>query len=142
MSLGSLIAGMAFGNTGVCMGHALAYTFAVSYKVTHGVSCGLALPYAFKFNASAIDWKLPQIAEAIGLETEGLETEELRVSIWNAILELMESVQAPKRLRDLGIPREATGKMADKLLGIKRLLQQNPRPLTREDALKIIEEMW
>jgi alcohol dehydrogenase class IV len=142
MSLSSLIAGMAFGNTGVCLGHAVAYTFSVSYKVTHGISCGLALPYIFKFNASAIDWKIPQIAEAMDLETEGVKTKELISNISEAIFSLMDKVKAPKRLRDLGIPREATSKMANKLVTIRRLIQRNPRPLTKKDALKIIEGMW
>jgi len=142
MSMGSLIAGMAFGNAGVCLGHAAAYTFAVSYGVTHGVSCGLVLPYVFKFNAPAIDWKLPQIADAMGLEIEGLKTEDATIKIIDAIFRLIEEVQAPKRLRDLGISREETEKMADKLLGIRRLIQRNPRPLTKRDALKILGEMW
>jgi len=140
MSLGSLVAGMAFGNAGVCLGHAIAYTFSVSYKVTHGVSCGLALPHAFKFNASAIDWRLPLIAEAMGL-VESLKTEELALNISDAIFRLMDQVQAPKRLRDLGIPREETQRLADKLLGIRRLIQKNPKPLTREDAFEIIDGM-
>jgi alcohol dehydrogenase len=141
MSLASLAAGMALRNAGVCLGHAVAYTFAVSHKVAHGVSCGLALPYVFRFNAPAIDWKLPQIAEAIGLRVEGLKTEEVTLRISDAIFRLMDEVQMPKRLRDLGIPKDEKQRMADKLLGIKRLIRRNPRPLTRDDALKIIGDM-
>jgi alcohol dehydrogenase class IV len=142
MSLGSLMAGMAFGNSGVCLGHAVAYTFAVSYGVTHGTSCGLVLPHVFKFNALSIAWKLPKIAEAMGLRTEGLGTEALTQSISEAILKLMDEVEAPKRLRDIGIPKDALPAMADKLLKIKRLLRRNPRPLTREDAYKLISGLW
>ena len=142
MSLGSLVAGMSFGNAGVCLGHAAAYTFAVTYGVTHGTSCGLVLPYVFRFSASAISWKLPKIAEAMGLGTEGLKTEELTLSISDCIFELMDEVQMPRRLRDLGIPREAVPRMAEKLLNFKRLILRSPEPLTKKKALKLIEEMW
>jgi len=142
MSLGSLMAGMAFGNAGVCLGHAVAYAFAVSYRVTHGVSCGLTLPYAFRFNASSLPEKLPQIAEAMNINAENWNTEELTLSISEAIFKLMDAVQAPKRLRDLGIPKEAVPKIADKLLGFKRIIQRNPKPPSKEDALKLIEEIW
>ncbi len=142
MSLSSLISGIALANAGVCLGHAVAYTFAVSYGVPHGVSCGLVLPYAFRFNASSISWKLPQIAEAMRLDAEKLKTEELTTAISEAIFKLMGELQAPRRLRDLGIPEGAMSKMADKLLGMKRLIQRNPKLLSKEDALKLIKEMW
>lgn len=41
MSLSALLSGLAFGNAGVCGGHAAAH--AVKYKAPHGVSCALAL---------------------------------------------------------------------------------------------------
>jgi len=142
MSLGSLVAGMAFGNAGVCLGHAAAYTFAVKFGVTHGTSCGLVLPYVFKFNASAISWKLPKIAEAMGLDAEDLRSEELAVSISDGIFELMDEVKMPRRLRDLGIPREAVPRMAEKLFSLRRLIQRNPEPVTKKKALELIEGMW
>jgi len=142
MSLGSLLAGMAFGNAGVCLGHAAAYTFAVSYKVTHGVSCGLVLPYIFQFSASSISEKLPQIAEAVNLMAGKLKPEELTFNISEAIFRLMDTLQMPKRLRDLGIPMEALPKIADRLLSFKRLIQRNPRSLSKDDALSLVDEMW
>jgi len=142
MSLGSLVAGMSFGNASVCLGHAVAYTFAVTYRVSHGISCGLALPYVFRFNASAIPTKLPRIAEAMNLKAENLKTEEPSLCISGAIFRLMEEVEAPRRLRDLGVPNEAVPKLADRLLGIKRLIQRNPKPVSKDDALKLVEEMW
>jgi alcohol dehydrogenase class IV len=142
MCLGSLIAGMSFGNAGVCLGHAAAYTFAVSHKVTHGASCGLVLPYVFKFCAPAISWKLPEVARAMNLDTENFKPEEIAVSISDAILELMGEMQMPKRLRELGIPRKTLPKMADNLLTFERLIRRTPKQLSRDNALRLFEEMW
>ncbi len=142
MSLGSLIAGMAFGNAGVCLGHAAAYSFAVSHKVSHGMSCGLVLPYIFRFSAPAVSQKLPEVARAMGLNVKNLKPEEMGNAISDAVLELMGELQVPKRLRDLGIPQEVIPKLADKLLTFKRLILRSPRQPSREEALKLFEEMW
>lgn len=141
MSFGSLIAGMAFGSAGVCLGHAAAYTFAVSYKVTHGVSCGLVLPYIFRYSAPAIPQKLPEVARVMGLDVGNLKPEELGGVISDAILELMGELQVPRRLRDVRIPKEAVPKLADKLLSFKRLILRCPRQPSREEALRLFEEM-
>jgi alcohol dehydrogenase class IV len=142
MSLGSLVAGMSFGNSGVCLGHAAAYTFAPKFGVTHGISCGLVLPYVFRFNALAISWKLPKIAESMGIDSKGLGTKKMADSISDSIFELMAKVQLPRRLRDLDIPHGAVPEMAEKLLSIRRLIQRNPKPVTKRKALRLIEEMW
>jgi alcohol dehydrogenase class IV len=142
MSLGSLMAGMSFGSAGVCLGHAVAYTFAVSHKVTHGVSCGLVLPYVFSFSAPAISLKLPEVARAMGFNVRNLRLEEMGSIISDAVLELMGELQMPKRLRDLGIPREVVPKLADRLFTFNRLILRSPRQPSREEALKLFEELW
>ena len=126
----------------MCLGHAAAYSFAVSHKVAHGTSCGLVLPYIFSFSAPAISQKLPEVARAMGLNVKNLKPEEMGDAISDAILELMGELQVPKRLRDLGIPMEAVPKLADKLLSFKRLILRCPRQPSKEESLKLFEEMW
>jgi len=142
MCLGSLIAGMSFGNAGVCLGHAAAYTFAVSHKVSHGTSCGLVLPYVFKFCASSIPWKLPRIAEAVGIDAESLRFEEMGLAISESVLGLIDKLLMPKRLRDLNIPQSEVPKLAEKLLGFSRLIKRTPTSLSLSDAVKLFEMMW
>lgn len=51
MALGSLMAGMAFGNSGTALGHALSY--ALSNRGTpHGQAVAMALPYVIEFNGT------------------------------------------------------------------------------------------
>ena len=49
MSLGSLISGMAFGNSGTTLAHALSYPFS-NRGVPHGEAVAMVLPYAMEFN--------------------------------------------------------------------------------------------
>ena len=44
MSLASLMAGIAFDNTGVHLGHAFGHMLGAKYHVSHGVGCALLLP--------------------------------------------------------------------------------------------------
>lgn len=51
MCLGSLMAGMAFGNSGTALGHALSYPLA-NRGVPHGMAVAMALPYVLEFNGA------------------------------------------------------------------------------------------
>lgn len=143
MSIGSLMAGMAFSNSWVCLGHALAYSFSVAYKVPHGISCGLSLPYALKFNMPAILSKIPEIAEAMGLSGDvTVSSEKLGELIIDKLLKLLDELGMPKTLKDISVPKSDIEKIANKLLTFTRLIQRNPRTVSREDALNLIAEMW
>lgn len=49
LSLGSLMAGMAFGNSGTTLSHALAYPLS-NRGLSHGEAVAIVLPYAIEFN--------------------------------------------------------------------------------------------
>ena len=51
LSLGSLMAGMAFGNSGTTLGHALSYPLS-NRGIPHGEAVAIVLPYALEFNGS------------------------------------------------------------------------------------------
>lgn len=142
MSLAALLAGIALCNAGVCLGHALAYTFAVKYRVPHGVSCGLTLPYAFEYNSVSIDHKIPYIAKSLGIDVEGRSIDELSRKIKDNLIKLLEKLGIPTKLRQLGIDRKDIPNLASKLISLERLLKRNPRTVTIDEALEIIEEMW
>jgi alcohol dehydrogenase class IV len=141
MALGCLLAGMAFGNAGVCIGHGAAYTFAVRHHVSHGVSCGLALPYVMAFNALACESKLAVVSEALTGRSY-VSIRDAATHAAKAVNDLMVDVNLPTSLKELGIPRNALPAMAEKLLATSRLLARNPRHMRREDAVRLFERMW
>jgi len=51
MSLGSLMAGMAFGNSGTTLGHALSYPLS-NRGISHGEAVAVVLPHALEFNGA------------------------------------------------------------------------------------------
>ena len=140
MSLAAMLAGAAFGNAGVIVGHAIAHTFGAKYKIPHGVSVALTLPYIMKYNAPAVKDKLVLVARALG-ET-GLAEAAAAPRAVARVKSMLEKLELPTRLSDLNAPRADLPKLAEDMLKAKGYLARNPRKIVHEDALKIFDRMW
>jgi len=55
---------------------------------------------------------------------------------------LMADLEIPSRLRDLQVPEEAIPKMAQGVMKVTRLLANNPRRITLQDAERIYRNAW
>jgi alcohol dehydrogenase class IV len=140
MSLAALLAGMAFGNAGVIVGHAIAHTVEAKYKIPHGVSVALTLPYIMEYNAPAVQGKLAKVARVLG-ET-GLGEEEAASSAATRVKSLLEQFELPTKLSELNVPKEDLPMMAEELLKAKGYLARNPRNIEYDEAVVIFEKMW
>ena len=60
----------------------------------------------------------------------------------DALAELAAEIGLQPRLRDVGIPADAVAMMAEDAMKQTRLLVNNPRPVTLEDARAIYEAAW
>jgi len=144
MAIAATIGGMAFANAGVNLGHAISYALSTEYGVTHGLGCALALPYAMKYNLESLDLdKLNLIAIAMGEDISGLEPHEATLKLIKAIIKILRSVELPLSLKELNIPKETLPKLAETLVSkYSRLLTNNPRKVSIEDAARICHKMW
>jgi alcohol dehydrogenase len=139
---GSLLAGIAFANVGVTAVHAFAYPIGGEFHVAHGLANSIMLPAVMRFNLLGNLAKFADISQALGLETEGLSDKEAALEGLEAVEDLMADLNIPRRLRDLNIPREAIPTLAEGVMKVTRLLANNPRRITLEDARRIYEEAW
>ena len=145
MLLGSMMAGQSFANSPVAAVHALAYPIGGIFHIPHGLSNSLVLPHVLKFNstnAKACEqyaFLAPFIFKDINLNTN---TE----TICNDFIEKLENLSSllniPTKLRELDIPKEACDKMAKESMKQTRLLVNNPREVTEEDAFNIYNAAW
>ena len=142
MSEGALIAGIAFGNSGVTATHALAYPLGSRFHVSHGVANGLLLPYVMECNLSANLPKFTVIAKILGVETGGLSLQEAAEKGVEAVKTLAADIGIPTQLRNLGVPKEALEEMAVATMDITRILANNPKPLTLDDVRRIWQNAW
>jgi len=143
LSFASLLAGMAFMNTGLCIAHGIAYTFAVKYNLPHGVSVAVAEPYVLEFNAPAIPSKLDVMAAAFGIDTEGASPAETSNAIAMRLTEIMDNLNLPIGLEELGVEEKELEPMVDDLINnYSRFLLKNPRKPSRDDLIRLYQRMF
>jgi alcohol dehydrogenase class IV len=139
---GSLLAGIAFANAGVTAVHAFAYPIGGEFHVAHGLANSVMLPHVMRFNLLGNLPKFADIGSALGLDTDPLTDKEAALEALEAVEDLMEDLNIPRRLRDLNIPQEAIPSLAAGVMKVTRLLANNPRRIALEDARRIYEEAW
>lgn len=142
MSMASMLGGLSIANSSVCGGHAMAYGFAVMKQLPHGFSCAMALPYIMKYNALAIPERVADVAQVLGEDTAGLNSREAADVAVEAVARFNEDLGIPRSLEELGIPREDVHRIADETMRITRSLLNNPRSISKVDAVRIFEDMW
>jgi len=142
MAEGALVAGIAFANSGLGAIHAFAHVLGARFSIPHGVANGLFLPYVMEYNLSANVAKYAAIAELLGVETRGVSSQEIAKRGVEAARNLDKDIGIPLRLRDLGVPRESLKDMVAASMEATRLLAQNARQVSLDDAGGIWENAW
>ncbi|MBD2757804.1 iron-containing alcohol dehydrogenase [Spirosoma validum] len=136
VAMGSLLGGFCLGPVNTAGVHALSYPLGSTFHLAHGFSNALLLPYVMEFNIPAAVSRYAQVALSLGCE-RGKDDAETAAKGVQKINELIRECGIPARLRDVNIPKEAIPQMADDALKITRLLKNNPREITRDDAIAI-----
>jgi alcohol dehydrogenase class IV len=143
MTYAATIAGMAFTAAGLGAVHAMAYPFAEEYHVSHGRSNAVMAPHVMAFNLPANLPKFAAIAEALGERVEGHSPSVAAARAVTAVHQLLSDLDISDRLRDYGVPESALIDLADKAFtNGTRLLPNNARQLTAEDARRIYRSAW
>lgn len=143
MLRGSMLAGQAFANSPVGAIHALAYPLGGIYHIPHGLSNALVMPYVMQFNLEAAAPLYAQLADALEIPRGSENSSEARAQQLIDFLEaLAVKVKAPRKLREIGIAKEATTELAEAAMLQTRLLDNNPREVTLADAQRIYDAAW
>ncbi len=101
MALGQFVTGMAFSNVGLGIAHSMAHTLGAVYDTPHGVACAMMLPIVMEYNAETTGDKYKNIAEAMGVDTNGMSVEEYRKAAVDAVKKLSLDVGIPSKLSAL-----------------------------------------
>jgi alcohol dehydrogenase class IV len=133
MALASLYGGLCLAPVNTAAVHALSYPLGSEFHVAHGISNAVLLPHVFRFNMSAAPERHARIALALGSDDEGNSLDIAQRGLAR-IEEIFESCGVPTSLVELGVPREAIPGMAQAAMNVTRLLNNNLRELTADDA--------
>jgi len=140
MSMGSLFAGIALANTGGTGVHALAHALGGHFHATHGVACGLLLPYVMEHYVSGNVPKFAQIASFLGERADHGPLLDQAHGAARAVKAIYRDLRIPQSLTELKIPEEAIPVMAKSAVTMTRMIEGNPRNITVEDAIQIYKK--
>lgn len=101
MALGQYVTGMAFSNVGLGIAHSMAHTLGAVYDTPHGAACAMMLPIVMEYNAECSGDKYKNIAEAMGVDTAGMDQAAYRRAAVDAVRALSYDVGIPSKLEAL-----------------------------------------
>lgn len=142
MLLGSLYAGLGLANAGVTAVHSLSYPLGGKYGVPHGLANTVMLPAVMTFNLPATLEKFAVMAQAMGEVIDGLSTREAASLTVKAVETLIKDCGIHTKLKDLDIPEKDFPELAGAAMTVARPLENNPRKVTLEDAIKIYGQAY
>jgi alcohol dehydrogenase class IV len=137
MLLGSMLSGMASANAPVAAVHALAYPIGAIFHVPHGLSNALVLIDVLRFNLPAASEFYAEPAPIVDSETRGLPVDERAHSFVEAIASICRDCRVPATLAEVGVQERDLDRLAADAMKQTRLLVNNPREVTLNDARSI-----
>lgn len=135
MALAQYVTAMAYSNVGLGIAHSMAHTLGAVYDTPHGVACAMMLPIVMEFNAETTGDKFKYVAEALGVDTAGMDQDAYRKAAIDAVRQLSIDVGIPTKLEQLkeeDLPFLCESAAAD------ACAPGNPRPASLEQ----FEEMF
>ena len=139
MLIGALQAGLAFANSSVALVHGMARPIGAYFHIAHGISNAILLPTVIEFSVLGNPRRYAEIAEAMGEQTKGLNTNMAAKKTVEAVKRLNADLQIPT-LRGMKIDEakfEAViGKMATDAIA-SGSPGNNPRIATPEEIVAL-----
>ena len=141
MLVGSMLAGQAFANAPVGAVHALAYPLGGHFHISHGHSNALVLIEVLKFNAPHAKQYYAELMCWLDPKSTGCIDGLCDLFIDHMQNHLDKSGLVLK-LKDLNIAENMIEQLASDAMLQTRLLQNNPRELSQQDALQIYQAIY
>lgn len=137
MLLAAFYGGVAITASSTVAVHALSYPLGGSYRIPHGISNAILLPFVMRYNMDAIGDCVPEIASAMGIETQGRTTEQLGERVVEEIFALCRDVNIPDNLGAFGVKKDDLEFLTVSASEVHRLLDQNPKDMSLDDIRSI-----
>lgn len=132
LALASHYGGFCLGPVNTTAGHAVAYPLGTRHKVAHGLAVAVIFPHVLAHNAPACAEKTAEIAALLGLESD----------LFEAAHAFCAETGIEMRMSKLGVPQDDLPAMADEAHAIRRLLDFNPRDISRDEILGMYRAAW
>jgi hydroxyacid-oxoacid transhydrogenase len=148
---GATLAGMAFGNSGTHLPHALSYGIThlmrdivtegysvASPFIPHGISVVASAPAIFRYTAEAAPERHLEAANSLGANAWDAGTDEAGEVVSERIIDLMKKTSMPNGIGDLGFSTDDVKNLAESSVRQIRAIANSPR----ETNLVDIENLY
>lgn len=139
MAYGQYLAGMAFNSAGLGLVHALAHQPGATHNLPHGVCNAILLPVIENFNRPSAVARFARVAQAMGVNIQGMSDEQASQQAIAAIRALSARVGIPSGFSKLGVTKADIEGWLDKALA-DPCAPCNPRRATREEVRELYLE--
>jgi alcohol dehydrogenase class IV len=123
------LAGSTFASAGSGLHHKICHVLGGMFDLPHAQTHAVVLPHVLAFNGAAVPEALQRVGQGLN-SSEPIE----------ALLALYDSVNAPRALRDLGMPYEGIESVA--CIVVDAAPERNPAPVTRSAMTKLLRRAW
>ena len=131
MLIGSCLAGVAF-TKGLGLVHSISHMIGAEYNTQHGLTNAIILPAVMKFNLPYVGDKVRSISHAMDLKEASSDM------IIQEIEQILDYVNIPRSLTEIGIPLECKKRIAEKAM-LDSATATNPRVAQIEDVEELTE---
>ncbi len=140
MLQGSMLAGMAFANAPVGAVHALAYPLGGRFHVPHGLSNALVLLPVLEFNLPEAEAMYRELAEAVRASDRTWHPSASGRAFVDAMATIVGELGLERTLGELGVIEADLPALATDAMKVQRLLVNNPRDVSYDQALALYRE--
>lgn len=140
MLLGSFFAGIAISASGTTAVHALSYPLGGRYHIAHGVSNAILLAPVMRFNEPACRPLLAKVYDRC-FQGDAASEEAKSAAVIARLESIVKHLDIPTSLTQFGVPREDLESLVASGMEQTRLLVNNMRTVTSDDARRIYQEV-
>jgi alcohol dehydrogenase class IV len=140
--LGAWMSIMGFATVRTGISHAIGHQLGGHCHVPHGQTSCIMLPHAMEFNLPAASDRLALVAEAAGLESRRMNTEQMARAAIDTVRQFIRDLDCPMRLRDVGVEERDFPMLAEAVMEEVPMME-NPRPISGvADVIELLERAW
>ena len=142
MQLASFYAGVAITASGTTAVHALSYPLGGRYHIAHGVSNAILLAPVMRFNAPACPQRFAAAYDRCVHGEKACKTQAEKTEYMLCWLEkIVRHLEIPTSLSAFGVPASDLETLVEAGMQVTRLLNNNLRPVTADDARALYRQI-
>lgn len=141
MLVGAFYGGAAITASGTTAVHALSYPLGGKFHIPHGVSNAILFKHVMEFNLDACEERLAELCDLIKPELAGKSARERAEQTIAEIADIVRFTEIPTGLGEYGVKPSDMDFLVEAAYGVRRLLDNNMKDLTRDDIREIYKKV-